>query len=67
MDSFDTKNGGWGGAPKFPQPMVLDCLLRYHHRTGDEAALAAVEQSLQHMADGGIHDQLGGGFHRYVR
>jgi uncharacterized protein YyaL (SSP411 family) len=66
IDSFDTQNGGWGGAPKFPQPMVLDFLLRYHHRTGDEAALAAVEQSLQHMADGGIHDQLGGGFHRYA-
>ena len=66
VDSFDTQNGGWGGPPKFPQPMVLDFLLRYHHRTGDEAALASVEQSLKHMAAGGIHDQLGGGFHRYA-
>ena len=66
VDSFDTQNGGWGGAPKFPQPMVLDFLLRYHHRTDDEAALAAVEKSLQKMAAGGIHDQLGGGFHRYA-
>ena len=65
ISSVDRINGGWGGAPKFPQPMVLDFLLRYHHRTNDTEALAAVEQSLQKMAAGGIYDQLGGGFHRY--
>ena len=66
IDTFDTEHGGWGGAPKFPQPMALDFLLRYHHRTGDESALEAVDQSLRHMAAGGIHDHLGGGFHRYA-
>ena len=64
-DRFDDVNGGWGGAPKFPQPMVLEFLLRYHHETGDDQALRMVEQTLQSMARGGIYDQVGGGFHRY--
>ncbi|MBI2855709.1 MAG: thioredoxin domain-containing protein, partial [Chloroflexi bacterium] len=63
--SFDPDNGGFGTAPKFPQPMVLEFLLRYHHRTGDQEALGMVETTLEHMARGGIYDQLGGGFHRY--
>jgi uncharacterized protein YyaL (SSP411 family) len=62
---FDRVNGGWGGAPKFPQPMVLEFLLRYHHSTGEDAALAMVTQTLEAMARGGMYDQLGGGFHRY--
>ena len=62
---FDTEDGGFGTAPKFPQPMVLEFLLRYHHRTGDQQALQMVETTLEHMARGGIYDQLGGGFHRY--
>ncbi len=64
--TFDTVNGGFGGAPKFPAAMSLDFLLRYHHRTGDERALAIVTHSLDKMARGGIYDQLGGGFHRYA-
>ena len=57
--------GGFGGAPKFPQPMNLEVLLRHHRRTGDRGALAAVETTLRRMADGGIYDHLGGGFARY--
>jgi uncharacterized protein YyaL (SSP411 family) len=63
--SFDRTHGGWNGAPKFPQPMALEFLLRYHHGTGDEAALHMVTQTLEAMARGGMYDQLGGGFHRY--
>ena len=62
---FDGRNGGWGAAPKFPQPMVLEFLLQHHHRCGDALALAMVEKTLQAMAHGGMYDQLGGGFHRY--
>jgi len=64
--SFDKIHGGWSGAPKFPQPMALEFLLRYHHATGDPAALSMVTQTLEAMARGGIFDQLGGGFHRYT-
>jgi len=63
--SFDSTYGGFGGAPKFPQPMNLEFLLRYHHRTGDPNALSMVDLTLTQMASGGIYDQLGGGFHRY--
>ena len=63
---FDDTNGGWGGAPKFPQPMAIEFLLRYHARTGDSAALAMATKSLSEMARGGIYDHLGGGFHRYA-
>jgi len=62
---FDARNGGWGTAPKFPQPMVLEFLLQQHHRCGDALALEMVEKTLQAMARGGMYDQLGGGFHRY--
>lgn len=64
--TFDTRNGGFGGAPKFPPAMSLEFLLRYHHRTGDERALAIVKHTCDKMARGGIYDQLGGGFHRYA-
>ncbi len=63
--SFDAANGGWGGAPKFPQPMTIEYLLRRHVATGDPRALAIALRSLEAMADGGVRDQLGGGFHRY--
>ncbi len=63
--TFDTVNGGFGGAPKFPPSMSLEFLLRYHDRTGDDKALAMVRHTLDKMAGGGIYDQLGGGFHRY--
>jgi uncharacterized protein YyaL (SSP411 family) len=62
---FDATHGGFGGAPKFPQSMVLEFLLREFHRTGNTLALRMVERSLGKMARGGIYDQLGGGFHRY--
>ena len=63
--SFDAANGGWGGAPKFPQPMTIEYLLRRHVATGDPRGLAIALRSLEAMADGGVRDQLGGGFHRY--
>ncbi len=62
---FDSTYGGFGGAPKFPQPMNLEFLLRYHHITGEQRALEMVDLTLTQMATGGIYDQLGGGFHRY--
>jgi len=70
---FDHAHGGWGGAPKFPQSMVLEFLLRYHHTTADppriiekmSQAQQMVFQTLDSMARGGMYDQLGGGFHRY--
>jgi len=64
--SFDRKNGGFGDAPKFPPPMSLELLLRYHKRTKNEKALEMVTKTCQKMANGGIYDQLGGGFHRYT-
>ena len=63
--SFDATNGGWGRAPKFPQPMTIEYLLRRNVATGDQRPLAVARRSLDAMADGGVHDQLGGGFHRY--
>ncbi|MEO8042095.1 MAG: thioredoxin domain-containing protein, partial [Acidobacteriota bacterium] len=64
--SFDKTNGGFGGAPKFPPSMSLDFLLRYWKRTGDANGLEMVERTARKMAEGGICDQLGGGFHRYA-
>jgi uncharacterized protein YyaL (SSP411 family) len=64
-ESVDPVHGGFGEAPKFPQPTMLTFLLHYWHRTGEGAALEIVEKTLDHMARGGIHDHLGGGFHRY--
>ena len=63
---YDSSNGGFGTAPKFPQPLALDYLLRYYHRHRDETALEVVTHSLEKMARGGIYDQIGGGFHRYA-
>lgn len=63
--SFDGKNGGFGGAPKFPQAMSLEFLLRRDHAIGDKKALEMTLLTLDKMAFGGIYDQLGGGFHRY--
>ncbi|CAA9451430.1 MAG: Uncharacterized protein YyaL [uncultured Rubrobacteraceae bacterium] len=62
---LDNRFGGFGGAPKFPQAMNLEVLLRYYKRTGDRAARAGVEHTVRQMANGGIYDQLGGGFARY--
>jgi uncharacterized protein YyaL (SSP411 family) len=64
--SYDLARGGWGGAPKFPQPMTIEFLLRTYARTGDRSALTMATATLEHMARGGIYDHLGGGFHRYA-
>ena len=63
--SFDHANGGFGSAPKFPHPLELRLLLRCAVRFDDDDALGMVKQTLDHMARGGMYDQLGGGFHRY--
>jgi uncharacterized protein YyaL (SSP411 family) len=62
---FDPTYGGFGNAPKFPSSMSLSFLLRYWKSTGSKKALEMVEKTLEKMANGGIYDQLGGGFHRY--
>ena len=63
---FDARHGGFDAAPKFPQAMTLDFLLRYSRRTGTDYALEMAATSFRKMARGGIYDQLGGGFHRYA-
>ena len=73
VESADRANGGWGTAPKFPQVPILEFLLARAAaapngtagEAGRRSALAVVERALRAMADGGIHDQVGGGFHRY--
>jgi hypothetical protein len=65
LSNYDTANGGFGAAPKFPPSMSLMYLLRHNHRTGSEEALLAVKQTLWKMASGGMYDQVGGGFARY--
>jgi uncharacterized protein len=62
---YDARNGGFEGAPKFPQTMALDFLLRHWRRSGAAQELAIVRTSFVKMARGGIYDQIGGGFHRY--
>ena len=62
---FDEQDGGFGGAPKFPSTMAIRFLLRYHQKTRDSLVLPMVEITLDKMAQGGIYDQLGGGFARY--
>lgn len=63
--NFDRNYGGFGGAPKFPQPMNLEFLLRVYTRTQDADVLHMVTHTLDKMAKGGIYDQIGGGFARY--
>jgi len=66
---FDSAHGGFGHAPKFPRPVVFNFLLRYYVRSPDadtkEDAREMTLATLRAMANGGMHDQLGGGFHRY--
>jgi uncharacterized protein YyaL (SSP411 family) len=72
LDQMDTTNGGFDGAPKFPHPMALEFLLRMASRRprpteiGADAGMRLVRLSLDRMADGGLYDQVGGGFHRYA-
>ena len=63
--TFDPVHGGFGGAPKFPAPMTLEFLLRRWRLSGDAELLRQITVTLDQMANGGIHDQLGGGFARY--
>lgn len=65
IKNYDATNGGFGGAPKFPPAMTLEFLLHSFYRTSNQQALDMVRYTCQKMADGGIYDQLGGGFHRY--
>jgi len=63
---FDRDHGGLGGAPKFPNPGLIELLWRHGARSGDEASREAANHTLVQMARGGIHDHLGGGFARYA-
>jgi len=63
--SFDPRYGGFGGAPKFPRPAVLQFLHRYHFRSRNPEALHMAVETLRAMRAGGMYDHLGGGFHRY--
>ena len=62
---FNAEHGGFGPAPKFPQPSILLFLLDRYRDNGDDQALSMVTTTLDAMAAGGVHDHLGGGFHRY--
>ncbi|MFN0117411.1 MAG: thioredoxin domain-containing protein [Elusimicrobiota bacterium] len=62
---FDSVNGGFGKAPKFPMPVYLNFLLNYHEITQDPTALHMVQVTMEKMGEGGLYDQLGGGFARY--
>ena len=62
---FDKRWGGFGAAPKFPRPVTTNYLVRYFADSGDGEALDMVVETLKCMAKGGMHDHLGGGFHRY--
>src|SRR6516164_1635444 len=63
--NFDAKNGGFGGAPKFPHASAIDLLLDWYARTGEERVGTVIKTTLTRMSKGGVYDQLGGGFHRY--
>ncbi|MCU1245799.1 MAG: hypothetical protein JWN02_1709, partial [Acidobacteria bacterium] len=65
-DAADAEHGGFGGAPKFPQPVALDFLFRYAVRTNSASAEELVKTNLRALAAGAVHDQVGGGFHRYA-
>jgi uncharacterized protein len=63
--NFDQTWGGFGSAPKFPNPGTLEFLLQHHQRTGSTTALEMLERTLTGMGVGGMYDQIGGGFARY--
>jgi hypothetical protein len=62
---FDARWGGFGSAPKFPNPMLVELCLQHHWLSGSETTLVMARSTLEAMAAGGMHDHLGGGFHRY--
>ena len=65
LSMFDAQHGGFGQAPKFPHPSVLDLLIEQYVRTADDGLRHLIVTTLEHMANGGVYDQLAGGFHRY--
>ncbi len=65
MQSYDAADGGFGGAPKFPQPASIGALLRFADALHDASSRVAVVHTLRRMAEGGLYDHLGGGFYRY--
>ena len=65
VEMFDSRNGGFGHAPKFPHPSVIDLLIEQYVRTGNNQLRQVFVTTLEHMANGGVYDQLAGGFHRY--
>jgi uncharacterized protein len=65
VERFDAQNGGFSRAPKFLHSGALDLVLEQYHATGEARLLHVVQTTLEHMARGGVYDQLGGGFHRY--
>jgi uncharacterized protein len=62
---FDDQNGGFGSAPKFPHPSIIDLLIEQYVRSRDERLQNVITMTLEKMARGGVYDQLAGGFHRY--
>ena len=64
-EAYDSQHGGFGGAPKFPQPSIPSLVLRHARRFKDDTAVKMVLHTCDAMAAGGLHDQLGGGFARY--
>jgi uncharacterized protein len=65
LKMFDERHGGFGSAPKFPHPAALDLVMDQYVRTGNEELRHIFMNTLEHMACGGVYDQLAGGFHRY--
>jgi uncharacterized protein len=65
LKMFDAEHGGFGSAPKFFHPSVMDLLIDRYSRAGDEVLRNLIVTTLEHMANGGVYDQLAGGFHRY--
>jgi len=65
LTNYDHTHGGFGGAPKFPQPATLDFLIAVHQNNPEHDVWSAVAHTLDRMAQGGMYDQVGGGFHRY--
>jgi uncharacterized protein len=65
IKSFDSRNGGFGHAPKFPHASAIELLLERYQQTNDQQLLNVVTTTLEKMARGGVYDQLAGGFHRY--
>src|SRR2546425_13330745 len=63
--NYDRAHGGFGGAPKFPPSMTLEFFLHTYHRRHSSEALEMVQHTCREMAEGGMYDHLGGGFHRY--